>query len=32
MVMDAVWIQGIDYGYGAFAWPASIGTFSVDFL
>jgi hypothetical protein len=31
-VMDAVWIQGIDYGYGAFAWPASIGTFSIDFF
>jgi Uncharacterised protein family (UPF0164) len=29
-IMDAVWVQGIDYGYGALAWPSDYGTFSAD--
>ncbi len=29
-VMDAMWIQGINYGYGALDWPFSFGTLSAD--
>ncbi|MGH7442235.1 MAG: PorV/PorQ family protein, partial [bacterium] len=31
-LMDASWIQGISYDYGAVAWPFSFGTLSADFF
>ena len=31
-LMDASWLQGINYGYGALALPFSFGTISADFF